>query len=121
MKELPVEWYVFREDWNSKQIINYNIFEHVSFVIWCAKDIKKHKNEYFTLETLIRRELQYYFWSKCEMEVIISDWPTSGKIDRKVDIYEQVYMNWDIFYAYFWEHRNEIQKLGEEWNRKWGR
>lgn len=121
MTDLPVEWYVFREDWDSKQIINYNIFEHVSFVIWCAKDIKQHKNEYFTLEALIRRELQYYFWSKCEMEVTITDWPTSGEIDRKVDIYEQVYMNWDIFYAYFWEHRNEIQKLGEEWNRKWGR
>ena len=73
MKELPVEWYVFREDWNSKQIINYNIFEHVNFVVWCAKDIKKHKNEYFTLESLIKRELMYYFWSKCEMEVIITD------------------------------------------------
>lgn len=121
MKEMPVEWYVFREDWNSKRIINYNIFEHGSFVIDCAQDINKHKNEYLTLESLIKRELMYYFWSKSEMEVIITDWPTSGEIERKVDIYEQVCLNWDSFYEYFWEHRAEIQKLGEEWKRRWKR
>ena len=121
MSNLPVEWYVFREDVNNKQIVNYNIFEHVSFVMDCAKYIKKHKNEYFTLETKVRRTLQYYFWSKCEMEVIISDWPPSGKIERKVDIYEQVRLNWDVFYQYFWEHRVEICKLGERWKRKLGK
>lgn len=115
MCELSVKWYVFRESRNSSQIINYNIFQHCKFVMECAQDIKKYKNDYFTLELRIKHKLQYYFWSKCEMEVIISDLSSTGRVERKVDIFEQVCLNWDVFYEYFWEHRNEIRKLGEEW------
>ena len=78
MCELPVKWYVFRESRNSSQIINYNIFQHCKFVMECAQDIKKYKNDYFTLELRIKHKLQYYFWSKCEMEVIISDLSSTG-------------------------------------------
>ena len=115
MCELPVKWYVFRESRNSSQIINYNIFQHCKFVMECAQDIKKYKNDYFTLELRIKHKLRYYFWSKCEMEVIISDLSSTGRVERKVDIFEQVFLNWDVFYEYFWEHRNDIRKLGEEW------
>lgn len=120
MKDVSVVWNVFRDDWNARRIQRYNIFEHTSFVIDCADEIKKHKNEYFQLEIQIRRTLMYYFWAKCEMEVIISDFPR-GEIEEKVDVYSQVMMNWDVFYAYFWEHRAEIQKIGEEWKRRWRR
>ena len=49
------------------------------------------------------------------MEVIISDLSSTGRVERKVDIFEQVFLNWDVFYEYLWEHRNDIRKLGEEW------
>ena len=79
----------------------------------------------------------YYFWSKCEWEVVITDWPTHITVEeieelneelsryearwhrkpyslnvglpvqKKVSVYDQVMMNWDIFVEYVW---NELSK-----------
>lgn len=38
----------------------------------------------------------YYFWSKCEHEVVVSGWP-NGKNERKIDVYEQLKANWGVF------------------------
>ena len=38
----------------------------------------------------------YYFWSKCEYEVIVTGWPDT-KTERKIDIYQQIAANWEIF------------------------
>lgn len=49
----------------------------------------------------------YYFWSKCEWEIILSDFPPSKKFqEKKVDVYEQVMLNWDIFINYVWNQYN---------------
>lgn len=48
------------------------------------------------LEERLRSECMYYFWAKCEWEVVVSGWPNE-KVSRKIDIYEQLLANWDIF------------------------
>ena len=92
-------------------------------------------------------ELRYYFWCKCEWELIIeitedshiflSPWcgcrdPENVKINvtddstldwktfadkhiirqiinkAKIDIYDQVMINWDKFVEYVWENRNGL-------------
>ena len=98
----------------------------------------------------------YYFWSKCEWEIVLDHWPNGeyyelrkvlslqklydamnavgegypdskllATMDRrleirvfpennrfqceKIDVYEQVISNWEIFIDYLWNHRSELK------------
>ena len=61
---------------------------------------EKKRNKKYTPDELIemelRRKCQYYFWAKCEYEVIVTGWPDT-KTERKIDIYEQLDANWETF------------------------
>ena len=39
----------------------------------------------------------YYFWSKCEWEVLISPWVGGNDEEIKVDVAWQIMNNWDVF------------------------
>lgn len=64
-------------------------------------EIKRCKNMdeliKYTVEKQLDRQCMYYFWAKCEYEVIVSAWPPKDGSDRKIDIYTQLKENWDIF------------------------
>ena len=49
------------------------------------------------LEQRLDRSCLYYFWAKCEYEVIVSAWPPREHSERKIDIYSQLGANWEIF------------------------
>lgn len=51
----------------------------------------------YALEERLDKMCMYYFWAKCEYEVIVSAWPPRDRSDRKIDIYTQLKENWDIF------------------------
>ena len=124
-------WNVYVENRNTKRIEIYNIFEHASF----RKDVEE---AYATCRTKdefveqLKRSLMYYFWSKCEWEVIITEWPTHIPIEEvnrlvaevekycehydtyphnigvnlpvaeKIDVYDQVMLNWEVFSNHVW-------------------
>lgn len=48
-------------------------------------------------EQILDRECMYYYWSKCEWEVIVSAWPPRDGSDKKIDVYSQLKANWDLF------------------------
>lgn len=100
-----MEWNVFYHDVNKKQIVTFNIFNHYSF----NKSVEKRLKECDDKEEFangLKSDLMYYFWSKCEYEVIISPWVGSKDTkDIKIDIYRQVMMNWDIFLEYVWNSK----------------
>lgn len=52
---------------------------------------KTHEN----LKAWIKNESMRQWWSRCEYEIIISDWPPSGK-EEKWDVYKQIEMNLDL-------------------------
>lgn len=104
-----LEWNVIWYDFNGKKISTYNIFSHCKFLEDVKKDAKenygKQLPDYEKFKESVRRELQYYFWCKCEYEVIISAWPPNEKIpEQKIDAYSQVMMNFDIFYNYLYNN-----------------
>lgn len=102
MKEL--EWNVFVENINRRQIEIYNIFNHGSFKKDCDEAWREYKNSFQKFAENVKRSLMYYFWSKCEWEIILSDFPPSKKFqEKKVDVYEQVMLNWDRFIRYLFE------------------
>ena len=70
--------------------------KHVDRLIWNEKERKKK----YTPDALIERELRhtcmYYFWGKYEYEVIVTGWPDTNT-EKKIDIYQQLEANWEIF------------------------
>lgn len=81
------------------------MFNHGSFKNKVNKILKEKLSKEVFSEKL-RREAMYYFWSKCEYEIILSPW--TGRADNiKMDIYDQIMMNWDKFVDYVWSFREE--------------
>lgn len=61
---------VYYYDINRNKISTFNIFDHFSFCEYTKKAAKKLKTKEEFAEQL-RRELQFYYWSKAEWELII--------------------------------------------------
>ena len=134
-----LEWWVYREDINGREIKPYNIFNHWKF----AEDVEKLMQEPLTKEQFaekLRRELQYYFWSKCEHEIVLTSWPPyidKKELDRlnaeyedhnkryghypykinvrpdigeKIDISDQVQNNMTHFVDWLWDIKTEADK-----------
>lgn len=107
-------WNVYYESFSKRTIEVFNIFDHYRFVKDCAKELRKVKEDREAGSKILRSNLMYFFWSKCEYEVVITPWvnPQNTKeYDRKIDVYEQVMNNWHVFFEYAWAHRKDIIKL----------
>ena len=114
-----MEWKVYISDFNAKKIIVWNVFHHYSFKEDIKDIYKKYKNDFETFSKEVQTSLMYYYWAKCEWEVIVSDWPTSGKVEAKIDVYNQVMLNWDKFIKYTWDMchaRKNAKKVGVDYN-----
>lgn len=148
-----LEWWVYIEDFNNNRIEPYNIFSHYSFME-SLKNIKKQflkdKKQFMAsqgqnldewLKTYkdtvfaqnIKHEIMYYFWGKCEWEIILTSWPPyvekeeiqklSEKLaaneikyrsvvnlsfGEKIDVANQICMNYGAFIDYLWDHLDLI-------------
>lgn len=113
-------WNVYSHDFNKKSIITYNVFDHGSFKCEVEDLLRKDLN-YSDFSQKLRSVARYYFWAKCEHEVVITSWPpriTREELHRlnledaayryspqletgiKIDIYQQLQLNWDAFVQY---------------------
>lgn len=90
VKNVNLEWYVLRWDFNSKKVVNYNILQ------WRKEDIAKEVRNKSTHNKSILREylktvFMYDYWSKTECEFYISD--LHGDDYEKIDIWRQIEPN----------------------------
>ena len=96
-----LNWNVFVEDINARRIITFNIFEHGGFFNDCIRLAKEYGDDFPEFANQLRKSLAYFFWSKCEWEIVLSSWPPSDKIEEvKIDVYDQVMANWEAFLLY---------------------
>lgn len=125
---------MYYHNFNGKSIEKFNIFDHGRFFEDVKKDLKKCKTKEEFAEK-IKSHLMYYFWSKCEYEVVISSFPVHIKkeefnrlteefkadtekyghepygmwvcpdVGSKIDIYNQVMLNFEVFVDYVWSHK----------------
>ena len=133
-------WNVYREDFNNRAIVKYNIFNHGGF----AQDVNKLLKEDISKDEFaehLKRSLMYWFWCKSEHEVVITSWPiyidnaelirlnteyeeyykkwghypfklnVSPDVGEKIDIYSQVMMNWEQFYEYVWSNKDKFSNI----------
>lgn len=92
----------------------------------------------------LRNICQYNFWAKCEYEIVLTTWTPSIEreellrlinedkehiekwgspayrytpnlsVCEKIDIFDQLQLNWQIFKKYIFENEKEIKKLNRE-------
>lgn len=104
-------WNAIYGNFNKRDIEVFNVFDHGGFYEDCQKAAKKFGDNRAEFDKAVRTSLMYYFWSKCEWEVVVSHWPPSERMqDAKVDVYDQVMMNWLVFSDYVWENRALLKK-----------
>lgn len=105
-----MEWNVYIYNINKRKIEKFNVFEHYSFV----KYVKKYLNDCKTKEEFaehLESELRFYFWSKAEWEVLVSPW-VGGDREKdtvKIDVYNQVMCNFDVFVNYVWNNKESFK------------
>lgn len=112
-----MHWKVYLEDWNAREIIEYDIFEHGSFAEDVKKAYRKHRTDFDAFAEKVRGALMYRFWSKCEYETVVSSWIAPERVKpRKVDAYQQVMLNWDVFIRYVWEQAHARKRRSDTEN-----
>ena len=104
-----MEWNVYYYDYNSKEMHTFNVFEHYGFRKSVRNAVKESKSRDEFAEKLIK-ELFYYFCKKAEWEIIIAPWVGGDREKEavKIDVYDQVMLNWDKFVDTAWYNRREL-------------
>lgn len=104
-----MEWYVYYENFNNNKIIEWNIFNHYRFKEDVDNLLKQGvKREEF--EDRLKVLILYYFWGKTEYEIIISPWSGNAK-PRKIDIFNQIKINFSRFADYVWSFSNNGSEM----------
>ena len=117
-----LSWFVFRYDINTNCIEQYNVFSHRKFTEEVMQALQQ-QHEYDVFSEKMKSIAMYYFWCKCEYEIVITSFPpyiNTNEIDRiikyknrkrfdvsldcaeKIDIFQQLMMNWKQFVSYVW-------------------
>lgn len=122
---MTLEWNVYVKDMNRKEIKPYNVFNHGRFMHEIEELIEQYGNSKEEFAKEVDLSLRYYFWSKCEWEIVVTSWPpriTEEELDRlnqdratkypslsprleteeKIDVYQQITLNWNHFIDYLW-------------------
>lgn len=132
MSKPALEWNVFRENWNTKKIEKFNVFSHETFKKEVLEALEKSKSKE-ELSKTVHLSAMYYFWAKCEYEIMLTSWPPSITkeeakeiqlrieeneirykhlprvfdvelaVSSKMDIYGQLFLNWDRFIDYLYD------------------
>lgn len=95
-----LEWNVWLHSVNAHKIMPWNIFHSGKFIKCLMQICEKYKKDpELDLAEEVRKALMYCFWAKSEYEVVIKQW-VGAPVEIKVDIYQQVMLNYSIFFAY---------------------
>lgn len=92
-KHIPFN--VINFEYNSKKFESYDV---MPYLINCYKTVKRKKEcpkTFDEFKQFVESKSMYMYWSRCEYEIILVDWP-NGKTNKKIDIHYQIMMNIDI-------------------------
>lgn len=84
-------FYVIIYDPNRECFIPYDVIPYLEKCYYEEKDRPSTLEEF---QTFIKRHSMYQWWSRCEYEIILSDWPNRST-DKKIDVHFQVLLNLD--------------------------
>lgn len=128
-------YYVYVENINQHKIEKYNVLNDgiITKIVERTKMIVNKEAFAEEVELILR----FYYWSRCEWEIILTEWParvtydeilrlnneadsfkrehnhepytlsTKLRIYEKVDVFKQVKLNWELFIDYLWNNLKE--------------
>lgn len=138
MKKNKLQYYVYIKNINKGKIEKYNVLNEQ--IVSEIESSTLNISDKLLFSETIRQIIKHYYWSRSEWEITLTSWPTSilvSEFDRlnaelveyykkfkrkprsctinlaeelKVDIYDQVTLNWDIFINYLWEFLKQSNK-----------
>lgn len=133
-------YYVYVENINKRKIEKYNVLNDGiidEFKKRMKEQDIRDKNKF---GEMVEQVIMYHYWSRSEWEIILTDWPPHIKAEEltrlneesnkyqkdyghepysysvvlstaeKIDVYDQVMMNWTIFIDYAWENLKGVLK-----------
>lgn len=94
------EWNVWMWNFNQDRLEKYDV---VPQLMRSFKSLKKNERpkDIKQFSEFLKSEARYCFMAKCEYEMILHSWPVL-KNDQRVDVYDQLMLNWDAFVQAFW-------------------
>ena len=100
---MSMKWNVIRFDFNKKNFVTYNILSKrfIEEINNETKDIKNKKDFSDRLKLICMS----IFWKRTEWEIIIKEWcGGDNPKEMKVDVFDQLFLNWDRFVDYLWDN-----------------
>lgn len=88
MKSFNVIWW----DFNKPEPEPYDVVPHLVKYYYETSNKPETLDEF---KDFIKRFGRRQWWSRCEYEMVISDWPCD-RYHHKIDIYDQILINLDI-------------------------
>ena len=117
---IKLEWNVYYHNFNRDEIMKYNIFNHGGFLKYFEKIRKEYKKseDKESFAERVKRELFYYYNSKCEWEIIITKkddeiilTPWCGSRNNpELNVTNESDFNWTGFYDEIAEKRINYNK-----------
>ena len=116
---IPLKWNVWI-DVNTRELKQFNIFSHSRYDEDTREYMYKYIKKQISKDTFIeeiRKTTLYYFWGKVEYEIIIS--PVIGNYyNKKIDIKEQIELNWDRYIDYLLNVCSSMEEIYKERRKK---
>ena len=97
IKNVNLQWYVLEWDVNNKKIKPINILAGITEDL--VREIKSGRvHNKSILREYLKTVFVYYYWSKAEHEMIVSD--LFSKYQEKIDVWKQIEPNLDLIVDY---------------------
>ena len=98
-----IPFYVLNFDINAHKVEKYDVIPYLVDKYVELRNILKRRKKYFKklpktfeeFKQFVEDEGKYQWWSRCQYEIIISDWPCQ-KYEEKWDVWDQIEMNLDL-------------------------
>lgn len=133
-RKYSLTYYVFVENINKKKIEKYNVLNDGILDEFKKRMKEQHITDKRQFAEMAEQVLMYHYWSRSEWEIVLTDWPPHMKLEElaklneevekykkdynrepysltinlstaeKIDVYDQIMMNWNIFIDYVWEN-----------------
>ena len=96
-------FYVIVYDFNRKTFIPYDVIPYLKKCYYEATSKPETLEEF---KDFVKNQSMYQWWSRCEYEIILSDWPSQCQ-QKKIDVHYQVMANLDTVTKVLMESIND--------------
>ena len=103
-----VKWFVLNYDFNSKKVVDYNIFNNIKFSKGVNELVEEYDGDFNEFKLNLESLAKYCFWSKREYEISVGDlWEQDMEKYEKIDVYRQLSKNIDVLATYILSEKEQ--------------